>query len=387
MAVISNYSLPSKCKYNALLLGIFDSLLDSFRIELIFRIEIASKSSVNISISVYTKFDLIPYISNISTSLCASTRLFMRGKGAVAIRMQCFERKICLVTCHMTSYEENIEQRVEDCKYTIENLKFSTSDSSKYLSLLDHDVILWSGDFNFRLYSFSIDLCRNDLRQYLITKFTAGNEVDKKSTFKLFSSKHDQLSKMFDQVDFLKPFFENEINFPPTYKYDLGTCTFDTSEKQRFPAWTDRIIYNKKNRDVCELYTSIHNFSISDHKPVFAIFKLNITTFEVSASVDIKVEMKNKKWEVDILSVNHYPINDNDYICLFNICTSNLQNPTNSFCYKEFRQVCFCNETVMKKGQYFFIYKSHITEDIVGISNVFFVDNNFNLNVFTHVIK
>jgi hypothetical protein len=37
--------------------------------------------------------------------------------------------------------------------------------------------------------------------------------------------------------------FEAPISFHPTYKYDLGTSIFDTSEKQRCPSWTDRILW------------------------------------------------------------------------------------------------------------------------------------------------
>ena len=36
---------------------------------------------------------------------------------------------------------------------------------------------------------------------------------------------------------------EAPITFHPTYKFDKHTSTYDTSEKQRVPAWTDRIFF------------------------------------------------------------------------------------------------------------------------------------------------
>ncbi len=41
-------------------------------------------------------------------------------------------------------------------------------------------------------------------------------------------------------------FEEGDVNFAPTYKYDLFCDDYDTSEKQRCPAWTDRVLWRKK---------------------------------------------------------------------------------------------------------------------------------------------
>lgn len=36
---------------------------------------------------------------------------------------------------------------------------------------------------------------------------------------------------------------EGPIKFQPTYKFDKHSSQYDTSEKQRVPAWTDRIFF------------------------------------------------------------------------------------------------------------------------------------------------
>jgi hypothetical protein len=67
---------------------------------------------------------------------------------------------------------------------------------------------------------------------------------------------------------------EGIINFMPTYKFVINSNQYDT---ERIPRWTDRILYkSKKSYDImlCE-YSSIRDISISDHRPVYAIFKIN----------------------------------------------------------------------------------------------------------------
>lgn len=45
---------------------------------------------------------------------------------------------------------------------------------------------------------------------------------------------------MDDRVAFAG-YEEGPLLFRPTYRYDVGTDTYDTSEKMRIPAWTGNV--------------------------------------------------------------------------------------------------------------------------------------------------
>lgn len=95
------------------------------------------------------------------------------------------------------------------------------------------------------------------------------------------------------------PFFdEMEIKFKPTYKFDKGTDYYDTSEKQRVPSWTDRILTHTKNKRVTSLeqlrYNSIPKFKFSDHKPVYGIFVATLEIVNDSTRSTIEKELYDK---------------------------------------------------------------------------------------------
>ena len=66
---------------------------------------------------------------------------------------------------------------------------------------------------------------------------------------------------------------EHQINFLPTYKYIKGFNFYNVSK--RIPSWTDRILFKKTKEIKCICYDKM-DVKYSDHRPVFAIFEINM---------------------------------------------------------------------------------------------------------------
>jgi inositol-1,4,5-trisphosphate 5-phosphatase len=103
---------------------------------------------------------------------------------------------------------------------------------------------------------------------------------------------YDQLNYQMSRGQTFPFFDEMEIHFKPTYKFDKGTDYYDTSEKQRVPSWTDRILTYVKNKKATYLeqlrYNSIPKYKFSDHKPVYGIFlaKLEIVNDSIKSKIE-----------------------------------------------------------------------------------------------------
>ena len=132
--------------------------------------------------------------------------------------------------------------------------------------------IVWAADTNYR-----ISLPNEDARRLALE--------DDYAT--LYDS--DQLSHAMRTRGVFAGYAEAPILFRPTYKYDNGTDTFDSSEKQRVPAWTDRILYAGKDLDLsryqrAELFTS-------DHRPVYALLRARVRAVDHGKRAAIRREI------------------------------------------------------------------------------------------------
>ena len=108
--------------------------------------------------------------------------------------------------------------------------------------------------------------------------------------------KYDQLKSEMKAKKVFEGFFEGEITFPPTYKFDPGTDTYDTSEKKRIPAYCDRILIKAKNPEdfKLEFYKSEPNYYISDHKPVVALFNVKCEKIDQEKLLEVTNEIFDK---------------------------------------------------------------------------------------------
>ena len=77
---------------------------------------------------------------------------------------------------------------------------------------------------------------------------------------------------------------EAAISFAPTYKYDYGTDTYDSSEKARIPAWCDRVLWQRESDQsganildsgICVFYDR-YEIKTSDHRPVVALIDVSV---------------------------------------------------------------------------------------------------------------
>ncbi|XP_023169943.2 inositol polyphosphate 5-phosphatase E [Drosophila hydei] len=240
-------------------------------------------------LAVYMRRDLIWYCSAPEdASMSVRTGSAFRTKGAVAISFCLFGTSMLFVTSHLTAHQQKVKERVSDVKRIINAL-----DLPKNLPNMRHknkdvtqnfDNVFWCGDLNFRLGE-----PREKLLEWIQnTKFPLPSHLP-------HGYMHtDQLSSVLADGAAFRGFMEANITFPPTYKYDPGSQNFDTSSKQRAPAYTDRILY--KYRQVqglvirrqstvpgvstptqpyvqCLLYDSVPSITTSDHKPVWALFR------------------------------------------------------------------------------------------------------------------
>ncbi|MEQ2157279.1 hypothetical protein GOODEAATRI_000257 [Goodea atripinnis] len=132
------------------------------------------------------------------------------NKGGVAIRLLFHTTSICFVCSHFAAGQSQVKERNDDYNEITRRLSFPMVAP---VMATNHKHI------------FFIEL---PVRQHLPSP--AGS------------------SALFTRLRVLifRGFIEGNLDFAPTYKYDLFSEDYDTSEKCRTPAWTDRILWKRR---------------------------------------------------------------------------------------------------------------------------------------------
>jgi hypothetical protein len=208
--------------------------------------------------------------------------------------------------------------------------------SKKKMSVLDHDMVFFCGDLNFRLRALpgsgagdgSVDDADDDADDDDEDDDKASKEDEIKYACDCIDAdeidellQYDQLVCEQREGNLFQEFDEMEIDFPPTYKYVPGSDNvYDRGQfsgKSRLPAWCDRVMFSSSTRRrtkhaaerqdcagmrkdhaqlscdaiVPELYhAEVSGNFVSDHRPVLAMFDV----FPIASTLELKILEKEK---------------------------------------------------------------------------------------------
>lgn len=263
---------------------------------------------IGLMLLVYASPRLAPEISSVdATSVGTGLMGYLGNKGAVSARILLGETtRMLFVNCHLAAGADAtaLQRRIWDAQQIVSRTKFHpvgeewVGGIGQSEKIGDEDVAFWFGDLNYRL----DDIPGEDVRRLLLLH--SRNEYDIRNASKrridselagyepshkdndvyptnryersevelpaAFGSAeppldpendpaslhttlkslltHDQLhAQQRMRKAFHEGWREGEINFLPTYKYDVGSVAmFDSGEKKRSPSWCDRILYRTR---------------------------------------------------------------------------------------------------------------------------------------------
>ncbi|XP_078787260.1 synaptojanin-1 isoform X6 [Oryzias latipes] len=186
---------------------------------------LASEQLVGVCLFVFIRPQHAPYIRDVAVDTVKTGMGGATGnKGGVGIRLLFHTTSICFVCSHFAAGQSQVKERNDDYNEITRRLSFPMGHL-----LYSHDYVFWCGDFNYRI-NLPNEEVKELIRQQNWEALTAG----------------DQLLEQKNAGAIFRGFIEGKIDFAPTYKYDLFSDDYDTSEKCRTPAWTDRILWKRR---------------------------------------------------------------------------------------------------------------------------------------------
>ncbi|KAB0401943.1 hypothetical protein E2I00_019357, partial [Balaenoptera physalus] len=229
----------------------FEDPWSSFFMDVLSPLSFVKVSSVRMQgllLLIFAKYQHLPFIQILSTK-STPTGLFgyWGNKGGVNIFLKFYGYYVSIINCHLPPHMANNDQRLEHFDRILEMQNFEAQDIP---NILDHDLILWFGDMNFRIEDFGLHFVRESIKNQCYSDLWEKDQLS-------IAKRHDPL---------LREFQEGPLLFPPTYKFDKNSNNYDTSEKKRKPAWTDRILWRLKRQP----QAAVHTPTLSD--PHFTLF-------------------------------------------------------------------------------------------------------------------
>ncbi|EOY07002.1 Endonuclease/exonuclease/phosphatase family protein isoform 7 [Theobroma cacao] len=263
-----------------------------------------SRQLAGLLISLWVRKNLRMHVGDIDAAAvpCGFGRA-IGNKGGVGLRIRVFDRIMCFVNCHLAAHLEAVNRRNADFDHIYRNMVFTRSSNllnnaaagvstavqtlratnaagvnaeETKLDLAEADMVVFCGDFNYRLFGISYDEARDFVSQRCFD----------------WLREKDQLRAEMKAGKVFQGMREALIRFPPTYKFERhrpGLAGYDSGEKKRIPAWCDRVIYrDNKSGPVSEcslecpivssilLYEACMDVTESDHKPVRCKFHSTI---------------------------------------------------------------------------------------------------------------
>ncbi|XP_054629977.1 phosphatidylinositol 4,5-bisphosphate 5-phosphatase A [Dunckerocampus dactyliophorus] len=346
---------------------------------------VTSQRMQGVLLLVFAKYYHLPFLRGVQTE---TTRTGLGGywgnKGGVSARMSVFGHTICFLNCHLPAHMENSEQRMEDFESILQQQQFEGQAAS---GVLDHDVVFWFGDLNFRI---------DDLEMQVVKTAIDNNKL---STL----WEKDQLNMAKDSETVLEGFQEGPLKFPPTYKFDVGTNVYDTSGKKRKPAWTDRILWRLRatapaaspgkrsstsgltsgTKVTQHYYRSHMEYMVSDHKPVSSIFTLQ---FPYKVDVPLVTLLVEDEWNSIAEAIAKFKMAPNysrsswDWIGLYKVGFKHHKDyvgyvwakQEEADFHRQEHQVTFTEEELPKgSGDFILGYYSNNMSTIVGVTEPF----------------
>ena len=186
---------------------------------------LTSEQLVGVCLFVFVRSRLVNDIRDVAMD---SVKTGLGGsagnKGGVAIRFLLHSTSLCFVCSHFAAGQSNIADRNNDYHDIVNKIEFPMG-----RTVIPHDYVFWCGDFNYR-----IDLPMEDVKEGILQE-----------NFELLQVE-DQLTKSKNTNKCFRGFTEGKLTFAPTYKFDPFSDDYDTSEKMRIPAWTDRVLWRRR---------------------------------------------------------------------------------------------------------------------------------------------